>query len=998
MRYYFHKYPTCPCCHEPHLNGSIIKVIDYDRSILKCSGCKAYFYKNIDFTHFKKTWNVMKGGNPEYNKFIKEVPLLWGFYPNIIEKAYLDWLNVDTSGKYLITWPWKEVKFIPILISNLALENPENKIAVISNFKNSTSTDDDEFLKPEFNLIFDNLFCCNSLAEIDEELMDDFGEFSRKNVLQRREKISYHIKIVKQLNDSETDFEVDRSVDAKNCSYTKCRNRLKKRLDRVYGENSVKLFKWKDRDIWQKTPPDKINYDGYFEISLEKHPEWGGELRYDKLGYWKVLSNINELFRVNQRISSIKILDENLSDRNIKNNQIFFISDHINPDQLFSLIKKINPKIVMFPEVDSFIEDKFIFNGQKGKEFIKFLDNTKKTVLMFSVTPDSRHLYKIGLNDGFIDKYKITPHTWDSSPLIEKLTNKDHNSKSASATSSSFNEIKINNEINARYILLKCLDTIEEFISKIFQVMDNTRPIKKFLNDLIKTPLYINDYSTYTNFSRGNLTFDYIMGDISETDYNTFKELIKPFNRYYLKDGKPSNPIMEKIIELLTDFIKKDNNVVFIVVPYYDKKGTEEILIQKGFQGNIPDQVRICTWKDLSSFDVESEPSNKFYVISTNYPYITYRLNDSNIKNFIFIGSSQNIEKIKIILKNRLDEKNKKPLYIPSLSEDCPELLRNSLNELHNVEKINNIISKLKFEENVELSGEERIIETPEESGTHRMKMHAGEEVIIVVDKKGNGLFLPLDRTISFKNKYDDSIDDIKTLKSKINDLKGREIIIDDHGFYTSYKLIFTKLMVEMGGNRLIKTPLYTWNGFKDLIYNATEWMRLLRKSLIRIQKDKKISKNDAKDELARILVNLNIHASNHSYIKNFWLAEPSIITTSHGDIQIFEIEHPRGFDDLIEIYEKLNELVPDIKLEPNDARRSYTAAITLQNIRKKFRKSLSSKDIPPEYRHLYEKLHEKIRMIVKKSAKFKIESVTTVKLSKDVYPFRILQNYQEYY
>lgn len=316
MRNYFHKYPTCPCCHEPHLNGSIIKIIDYRTGLLKCSSCKAYFYENIDFTHFKKAWRTIKRGNYEYNAFIKKVPLLWSIKPNVIEEAYLDWLSADTSGKYLITQPWKEVKFIPLLITDLALENPGNKIVVISNFNNINYADDDEFPRPEFDLIFDNLFYSNDLAEmeIDEDIVNDVREFNRNReyVLQKRDKISYHIKIVKPLNSTEQDFEVDNSVDAENCSYRRCKTKLKNKLDSIYGKNSIKMFKWKDGEIWKRTPNNEVNPDGYFEISLEEQPRWGGKLKFDKTGYWKALSNINKLIRVNRKISSIKILDDNI--------------------------------------------------------------------------------------------------------------------------------------------------------------------------------------------------------------------------------------------------------------------------------------------------------------------------------------------------------------------------------------------------------------------------------------------------------------------------------------------------------------------------------------------------------------------------------------------------------------------------------------------------------------------------------------------------------------
>jgi len=728
---------------------------------------------------------------------------------------------------------------------------------------------------------------------------------------------------------------------------------------------------------------------------LEKQARWGGKLKFDKTGYWKALSNINKLIRVNRKISSIKILDDNLSDVDIENNQIFFIPDYLNSDQIFDPIKRIDPETVIFTKSDIFIEDKSIFNGQKGREFIKFLDTAEKRVLMFSVKPDSRHLYKIGLNDGFTDEYDITVHTWDSGAIMEKIIDNYNCSPWASAASSCFNEFKLERKITTKYVHLRCLDSVEEVIPKILQIMDNNYHIKKFFNDLIKTPLYINDTNIYTNFRRGNWIFDNIMGYILETDYDAFQEIIKPFNKCYLCDNEPFNPIMDKIIELLTDFIQKDNHVVFIAVPNSDKKGTEQILIENGFQDYIPEKVRICNWNELSDFDIELEPEAEFYVISTINPYITYELDESDIKNFIFIGSSQNLEDLQTILENRLNEKNKRPLYILSPEEDSPELLKCTLNELQNVEKINNMVSELTFEENIKPSGEKNLITPSEGSKTHQMKIDAGEEVIIVVDEDKNGMFLPLNRIISFKSEYSDSIEDIEISKPNLDNLKGKEIIIDEHGFYASYKLIFTKFVVEMGENTKIKTPLYTWKGFKELIFSATEWMRLLRKALNRIQEDKKISEKEAKDELASILADLDIHASHQSYIKNFWLAEPGIVDTSHGKVQIYEIEHPRGLKDLIEIYENIDKLLPDIDMETNNARRSYTAAITLQNIRRNF---FRGRNIPPEYRYLFEKLNEEIKMIVRNSAKFKVESATTVKLNKEVYPFRILQNYQEYY
>jgi hypothetical protein len=251
-----------------------------------------------------------------------------------------------------------------------------------------------------------------------------------------------------------------------------------------------------------------------------------------------------------------------------------------------------------------------------------------------------------------------------------------------------------------------------------------------------------------------------------------------------------------------------------------------------------------------------------------------------------------------------------------------------------------------------------------------------------------------LDRSISFKNENKDSIEEIKIKKSKINDLIGREIILDDHGFYESYKVIFTKFIVEMGDNLIINTPIYRWEGFKDLINSAFEWERLLRMVMEIIKKEDKISENKAKAKLADIIVNLNIHAQDVNYIKNYWLAEPSTINTSFGLIQIFEIEHPRGFEDLIKVYEKIDEMFPDIIIEEYDARKSYTAAITFQRVRRSFLKDV---DISSEYRHLHKKLQESIKRIISRSVKFKISSISIVKLEKEVHPLETIENFNFY-
>jgi hypothetical protein len=451
---------------------------------------------------------------------------------------------------------------------------------------------------------------------------------------------------------------------------------------------------------------------------------------------------------------------------------------------------------------------------------------------------------------------------------------------------------------------------------------------------------------------------------------------------------------MNEIVELLTESVKNENLTMLIVVPFYEKKGTEQIIQEKGFQEYFPDQIQICTWNEVNFVDLEPDNYNDYFVISTIAPYITYQLYGTQIKKFIFIGSTQNLEKIKIYLDYRLNERKARPLHIISSETDAPELLKRTFDQLPNTKKVKNVIEEIEFEESFTPPWETETRTPKETFRTHHMKINAGENVALVVDKNGNGMFLPFDRYVSFIKDNKDSIDEIKIMKSKIHDLVNREIILDDHGFYASYKMIFTKFIVENGENALINTPIYQWRGFKNLVDCAFEWERLLKKVYEKIEKDGAITKNEAKEKLAKVIVSLNIYANDANYIKNHWLVEPSILTTSVGPMEIFEIEHPQSLGDLIKVYEKINELFPEINVENYDPRKSYTASIFLQRIRRKF---LKETDIPVEYRHLHRQLQEKIKKIIITSDKFKINSISMVKLIKEVYPLEKIEDFTGY-
>lgn len=992
MKQFFHSYPTCPCCHEPNLNGSVLEVLDPGSERYKCSFCNVYFFKNIDFSAFPKTWNLMKDGKEDYELHVADIPLLWKINSNIIEKSYFNWLDGEITGKYLVNWPWDEVKFLPLLVSNFALENPGKKIAVITDCINTYHMDN-EVQEPNVISLFNDLFYLDGeVNEYPEDIKDEMRGFKRNHVLERRNKFHCHVKIVKKsFNDDKLDIENDISVDTENCTLRKCKNRIMKKMEYLYGKNCIRAIKWKERMVWER---NTYNPDGYFDISIEERPEWGCNIKFDRFSYWNIITNINRLYRINLKLPPIIISNDTIDVHNsYETNQIFFISDSLEPNKIFITLDTIGPDLVIFPRVDDFIEEGIIFNSPKGREFLNFLNKTEKTLLMFSVKPDSRHLYEIGVDGGFTDEYNVIAHTWDSDFVIKKLMNKESQNNLISAGSSSFNRIESYETPHSEYIQLKCLDAVEEVIPQILKTVGNNNRIKRFFDYLLRTSLYINCECEKTNFRRGDWNFSNIMDHIYENDNEIYHEIIEPFNKCYLNKEEPKNPIINKINELLADFVEKENLITLIVVSFYEKKGTEIILQEKGFRDYIPEHIKICTWNEIDSVILESEDDKDFYVISAIKPSIKYQLYKSSVNKFIFIGSSRNLEYTKIIIDYRLIEKNARPLHKLLPEEDAPELLKSTLDQLPS-DDIQNVISNMEFEETIKLPVDTDSSTPVENHTTHHMKINAYENAILAVDETGNGMFLPIGRYVSFKHPDNDSIEEIKVNKSKIDDLTGKEIIIDDHGFYTSYKMIFTKFVVEMGENIPINTPLYRWNGFKDLINSAFEWLRLLRKVLSIIQNDFQVSESEAKEKLANILVTTDIHARDVNYIKNHWLAEPNMLSTTSGPIQVFEIEHPRGFQDLIKIYNKIKVEYPAINIEKYDARNTYTAAITFQRIRRNF---LRGENIRIEYKYLHRKLQEQIRMIIKKSLRFKISSISVVKLRKEVYPMEIIEDFHVY-
>lgn len=137
MRIYYYRGMICPNCHEPYVNGKPLEILD--DVYLRCSSCGAKFRKSINLyapESFPKTIDYVTKKNEGQNvkDYLAKFPLLWKINPNIIERSYIDWICNENEGVFLITWPWRDVRFIPLLVFEYLLKHSNRNAVVIGNY------------------------------------------------------------------------------------------------------------------------------------------------------------------------------------------------------------------------------------------------------------------------------------------------------------------------------------------------------------------------------------------------------------------------------------------------------------------------------------------------------------------------------------------------------------------------------------------------------------------------------------------------------------------------------------------------------------------------------------------------------------------------------------------------------------------------------------------------------------------------------------------------
>jgi len=1061
MKKYCINYPCCPSCHEPLIsNSTLFKVniddlcencqfcekdvsakicpinlykfkADSDNFFYYCPRCMTYFIDKVNLNQFTYLSNHLKECNCSSFQ-----PLFWDVELNILEKNYIDWfLNEKTDDKYFITWPYDNINFIIILLNEILLKHPNKKILILENDYEMNLNDNKEYTgSPSLNNIIDSTYSYTVVNELSDEIDSERKKFHKKlkeNLTLKSSKINYHLKFTDKTK-LQNDFKEDAHFKKEKISVTSVR----KKFEEIYDKGTVtNIF------IDGKKKTKSTNKKGIYEVKVTTNkPEWS-KIDFNSANYFNILNNYEHLSSLNELIK-YQLLNED-SSVNFGNNTFFMKFDNPNKE---NLIKLINPDILIVKDSEN------TYDNKTFEDISKLVNDINSTVLFFSINKNNRLKYIEKLNS-------FTFQTYDNNRILAYLISKDNNKRNNVFSYKLDKKNTRNIDYNFNYVpvpILKEMDELStQIINDIQEDVGYNKEITIFFHLMINTPMIIDkeyeynfkymDKNVYTwleNISDETKYMYYIdkLDEIYKNDLmdniplpeNFVKEIkecldenipvyvyvptkgdVKPIkekierkfkNRnlkklvvdvldnlsehfienmrliQYKNESLYTNPLLEKIIEEIRK-INESGVFIYIVSPmgYYSKSIKKEI--EKRLTNQKYSNLYVGTWNDVGK--VSLKYNQQLQIISTTYPY-KLDLYNENFKNITFIASPKNIKNIKNNMGKKISEDSIRPMETNEKNQ-YPKLL-------HELTSVNNM------EEDQEIFEIEEYIYTMENtehkyvhSHKHIRDLKEDEKVLLLINEDNEGIFIPGKHGITYKKNEST----LGTLSNKdYSNLIDKTILIDRNGFYSTYKEFFTKFMLLNGETLKFKINEHDIIGYHNLVKLANLWLDGFR-NILKYESEKKpdLSKNKIKERVAKFLNNNGAEIKEIS-IKQFWLEEPIELETSFGTLNLYTIEHPRNYNNLCKLYKNLNEKYDGFDLNELDASNSFNAARTIQRIRSSF---LKHKDIPFEYRNLYERFKYEIQNIIKNSETFKVAIYKEVTIKKEIKPYMKMKNYNQY-
>jgi len=368
MNKFFHFWLTCPSCHEPHIDSASTKPLREFNGIIQCqnSDCRANFKP------------FLKLSRREYDHISKEIvkkglPLFWEIIPNPIEQSYLNWIekNNEIEGIHLITWPFDNVKFIPLLILEYKRNNPKTGPILVFSKKINKGDPHEGIKSPQHNV----LYKCLGISDNADDSV--FESKDHEYIMEKVKKmlVPKRVHIVHYTIDGEK----------------KLLASPRKIKDEDLPEGAVPTFKH------CPIAKSNINYN------------------YEWMSF--VLLNFNDMF-CDQRDNIIEIFNnEDFPNEKISDDKVVFIRNASTTLPNVNILeeKVETPSLVIIDAVDYFFH---VFRKTDFYDFLKKLDSSC-CVLLFSTNPRLRYLHQDFI-EHFSD-YNVFFHCWDTKNRIKWL-------------------------------------------------------------------------------------------------------------------------------------------------------------------------------------------------------------------------------------------------------------------------------------------------------------------------------------------------------------------------------------------------------------------------------------------------------------------------------------------------------------------------------------------------------------------------------------------------
>jgi hypothetical protein len=797
----------CPSCLEPFENGYEQQ---WSENYCECSHCHASYNKFLNFEVCDK--NVLanlKNSILYSKKFIDlngsslRINLPVKICNNEIENSYIAEIN-NFSGINIVTWPWKTVNFLPVMISEYLINNPEKKIMLITeNSEYFIETLKNMFYLEDRNkLKFPDLPC----------IMKSFNPKNMFNLVTYiKATISFHGK-------------------SKHTSNREIYNKLKSSEKTL--NNEFENLEWINK-FTARTSDNKIS------ITLKK----------EERRNFPVNKNFNIKQWINDIIlyaDSVKFPFETVIKWKYQKITENFICADLNSGtgNLINYTERYKPDTVIISDLDSFYRN---FNNYEYIYHYLARLNTG-TILAFSTEEAIRNNYMDSSGMQYAINHSIKFHTWDCDAVMD-IYNKFKYSRSGQGTSFpsplSSGEYKFK---PVKYPDFTCCEP--EYIKKLEEIKSggdfSTIPeVVYFLDYLEKSMLPLKLGKCYYKNNTW-LDINYISSLLVKYGKDElYKRLNERLSDIY--DNECYSPAMD----LIKNIIAGHNNCdVYIISHHNDSKAMSELLNDKFKNIN----VHSGNWDNIPlSYE-------NLIVISTIIPdYI----DASRIKYIYFFGTDDRNNMVRSIMKNHLSGITARPLSVKN-ADSLPSMLEKIILSL----KENNADNSITDEYIIQIVKDQVKDNDSYDGVKYDLNLHKDDTVFILKGNDNKMVAVKPGSEIMIKNGDEISISRLNQVNKNFSSLVGKTIIVRKNGIFMPFREIFLNIMKYYGDNIIFERNAWKWNGFGNLYKDAVQWKIDLNDAIKRLSSDENIPVKTAKNIIANDLAKLGISAKNPDYIK----------------------------------------------------------------------------------------------------------------------------------